>query len=208
MAIERGHVEVAKLLRNFRPDLEVLERVGKVSIEQERLQEMSLSQMTKAVEVMEADEVVFVLASQARETQLKAQVTFLEQKMKKKIDKIRAEIDAAQQEEEKQHKLKSASDLEAIRTKKEVLRIELRESVNTQSSPQAKPLLSLIPECPACYEKMKPPRQIYNCTNGHLICSLCQPNITGKMCISRCGTMYSGRATAMEQMMRQMVGII
>ena len=80
---------------------------------------MSLSQMTKAVEVMEADEVVFVLASQARETQLKAQVTFLEQKMKKKIDKIRAEIDAAQQEEEKQHKLKSASDLEAIRTKKE-----------------------------------------------------------------------------------------
>ena len=82
-----------------------------------------------------------MLASQARETQLKAQVTLLEQKMKKKIDKIRAEIDAAQVEE-KQHKLKSASDLEAIRTKKEVLRIELRERVKCPaiSTSKATPL--------------------------------------------------------------------
>jgi len=81
------------------------------------------------------------------------------------------------------------------------------------SSPPAKyiPLLSLIPECPACYEKMRPPRQIYNCANGHLICSDCKPLfncLTDNYCVHHCGSMYTGRAIAMEQVIRQILGIM
>jgi len=64
---------------------------------------------------------------------------------------------------------------------------------------------SLIPECPVCMEDLKPPRQIYTCGNGHLICSFCRPRVTTGMC--HCRSMYCGRATAMEQIIRQILGI-
>jgi len=80
----------------------------------------------------------------------------------------------------------------------------------TGASSAVNPAL-LIPECPCCYEsllEMRPPKQILTCGNGHLICSDCQPEITGNRCISRCGSSYGGRATAMEQMVRQILGIM
>ena len=70
------------------------------------------------------------------------------------------------------------------------------------------PLLSLIPECPACLKKMKPPIRVYTCGNGHVICFPCitRVNQTENMCVSRCGSMYTGRATTVEQMIREIVG--
>ena len=64
---------------------------------------------------------------------------------------------------------------------------------------------SLIPECPVCMEELRPPLQIYNCGNGHLICSFCRPRVTTGMC--HCRSMYCGRATAMEQIIRQILNI-
>ena len=33
------------------------------------------------------------------------------------------------------------------------------------------------PECPICYEPMVPPARIYQCGDGHLICSACRPQL-------------------------------
>jgi len=67
---------------------------------------------------------------------------------------------------------------------------------------------SLVPECPVCYERMNSPMQIYTCWNGHVICSVCKVKVeeTGNMCINRCGAVYAGRATAMEQMISKISG--
>ena len=54
------------------------------------------------------------------------------------------------------------------------------------------------PECPVCYEPFSPPRRIFQCTNGHLICEQCQAKPQLKVCPS-CKNVFMGRAIAMEQ---------
>jgi len=94
------------------------------------------------------------------------------------------------------------------------LQAELRNRGNqgpapgAAAAPPSTPPTSLIPECPACYEEMRPPLQIYTCGNGHLICSTCKPKIRDNRCIKRCGATYMGRATFVEQMVRQILGIM
>jgi len=67
-----------------------------------------------------------------------------------------------------------------------------------------------IPECPACLKEMCSPIEIFSCRNGHLLCGKCKPLVTAiraDMCMT-CGTVkYMGRATAMEQMIREMFDI-
>jgi len=63
---------------------------------------------------------------------------------------------------------------------------------------------SLNPSCPICLESMvSPPIRIFNCGNGHLICSICKPKV--KECY--CKAKYTGRATAVEQMIREVFDI-
>ena len=66
---------------------------------------------------------------------------------------------------------------------------------------------SLVPECLVCLVKMEPPLQIYTCSNGHLICHICKPRICGNLCVTRCQGSYTGRATAVEQIVRKTLGI-
>ena len=35
----------------------------------------------------------------------------------------------------------------------------------------------LVPECPVCMVEMLPPKQIFQCLEGHLVCSECKPSI-------------------------------
>ena len=63
-----------------------------------------------------------------------------------------------------------------------------------------------VPECPACMEKMKPPLQIFNCPNGHLICSDCKPNVPGNRCTD-CKTPYAGRANGTEKIVRSLMNL-
>ena len=92
------------------------------------------------------------------------------------------------------------------KSQKQILQTELKQRLEAAQPTQPVPPASLIPECPICMERMKPPLQISNCSNGHLICSLCRPRVNMDMC--HCKEMYTGRATAMEQMVRQILGII
>jgi len=81
-------------------------------------------------------------------------------------------------------------------------RMQDRLNSSTSTAPPA-PQAIVIPECPACLEEMRPPLQIFNCRNGHFICSVCRPSVS--IC-TMCRMEYMGRATGVEQMIRQMVG--
>ena len=37
-------------------------------------------------------------------------------------------------------------------------------------------------ECPVCLEEMKPPKKIFQCSNGHVICELCKNNPEVRSC--------------------------
>jgi len=52
-----------------------------------------------------------------------------------------------------------------------------------------------LPECPVCLEEMRPPVQIFNCLNGHVICGKCRRRV---FICTHCRRSYKGRATAME----------
>ena len=59
-------------------------------------------------------------------------------------------------------------------------------------------------ECPVCLGIMGPPRQIFQCPNGHLICGACKTNthsITCHICRVHLGGGYT-RSLAMERVIR------
>jgi len=67
-----------------------------------------------------------------------------------------------------------------------------------------------VPECPVCLEEMIPPTEIFSCRNGHLVCGECKPKVTAtadSMCTTCRTVKYMGRATAVEQMIREMFDI-
>ena len=52
-----------------------------------------------------------------------------------------------------------------------------RTSSSTESSADDEDL-----DCPVCFEFMGPPRRIFACHNGHLLCSVCRASPTIKSC--------------------------
>merc|ERR1712142_710496 len=71
--------------------------------------------------------------------------------------------------------------------------------------PPSDPSASVIPSCPGCNKEMWPPVEIYNCSNGHLICSVCKPKVFMNQCTNQCGAEYTARNFALEQMIRQIL---
>ena len=55
---------------------------------------------------------------------------------------------------------------EAIRT----VRVSLKRKLEWEES--------VAPECPLCMVLMTPPKQIYQCPEGHLVCSDCRPQVS------------------------------
>merc|ERR1712126_367540 len=54
------------------------------------------------------------------------------------------------------------------------------------------------PSCPVCYELLEPPKKIFQCGNGHVVCEDCYNQPTLRQCPS-CKGSFIGRAIAMEQ---------
>ena len=65
----------------------------------------------------------------------------------------------------------------------------------------AKPKIVPCPECPVCFDSMRPPTRILQCVNGHLVCEKCARKVDRFICPT-CNQEFSGRATAMEQFLR------
>merc|ERR1712215_137192 len=62
---------------------------------------------------------------------------------------------------------------------------------------------SSVPLCPVCWEEMKPPKRIFQCTNGHLVCEGCRNQPQLVKCPT-CREPIMGRATAMEHFLAQL----
>jgi len=62
---------------------------------------------------------------------------------------------------------------------------------------------SSVPSCPVCWEEMKPPKRIFQCTNGHLVCERCHSQPQLVKCPT-CREPMMGRATAMEHFLSQL----
>jgi hypothetical protein len=88
-----------------------------------------------------------------------------------------------------------------IRSANRMKKKKLQACLNPSAPPVPTPD---FPECPVCFEEMKPPLEIFNCRNGHLICSVCRPRLS--IC-TNWRAEYTGRATAVEQMIRQMLNM-
>jgi hypothetical protein len=163
----------------------VIERVRMVNTDPGSLQALSMVQLDAAIDSIEAEEDAFKEATKLKEG-----------------DEMK-EVNALLERHELE-KIKRRNDLTEIHEKKEALKVA---RMQIASAPPV-PAPPLIPECPVCYDELRPPRQIFTCGTGHLICSDCRPDVAGDMCVQRCGTKYAGRATAMEQMVRQILGIM
>jgi len=162
------------------------------------------------VEKIEGDKAISRQASRLRECRMQggtAGTEMLHKAPQNSLDEQKHMLEEQKQMLEKQEQLleKQKQMLEEQKQTREKQKQMLEEQKQLEEH-----IRSLVPECPVCYERMNSPMQIYTCWNGHVICSVCKVKVeeTGNMCINRCGAVYAGRATAMEQMISKIFGIM
>merc|ERR1712086_862562 len=135
------------------------------------------------------------------EVEYKNKLKSLVESHKRKVESI---VDKHTVENNKHNKLRDETE-----ERKESLHIQLQALLSPPgqpANPPPPPPSSLIPSCPVCLESMRPPLRIFTCGNGHLVCSGCRPKVIMDKCY--CQAVYMGWATAMEQMVRQILGIM
>ena len=106
------------------------------------------------------------------------------------------------------------TELESLRTVAEVSRAQLEEvegrirdmeeTIERERQATAPPIMK-VPECPVCMEEMVPPLRIHQCRHGHLVCSACLPGLQNNC--PTCRAWIMGRATAVEQIIRQALNL-
>merc|ERR1712098_631824 len=63
----------------------------------------------------------------------------------------------------------------------------------------------LVPECPVCMVEMLPPKQIFQCLEGHLVCSECKPRIKNTFGCVTCRNKngYGSRCRYLEDLVQK-----
>ena len=85
----------------------------------------------------------------------------------------------AQLEDRKRIKLENITRREKeISRKLKISRKELRERIKRNCENEE----DFAPECPLCMEIMTPPKKIYQCSEGHMVCSVCKPKMQNDLC--------------------------
>eukprot|EP00092_Neocalanus_flemingeri_P016717 GFUD01018080.1.p1 GENE.GFUD01018080.1~~GFUD01018080.1.p1 ORF type:complete len:427 (-),score=82.62 GFUD01018080.1:359-1639(-) len=113
--------------------------------------------------------------------------------------------------------LKHKSGLKAIQDDHEHVKSNLKKQISEirsimktlklkLSSITTSPELN-CPECPICFESFQPPKKIIQCVNGHLLCLECRQKPEVQDCPT-CREGLTGRATAYEQLLSQMFGVV
>ena len=67
----------------------------------------------------------------------------------------------------------------------------------------SRPAQLQCPECPVCYESLRPPARILQCASGHLLCGNCAARVEQFICPT-CREEFTGRAAAMEQLLARL----
>jgi len=177
-----------------------------------RLEEMTLTEVAKGIEKINADQPIIEAANSKVKDEHDKELAKLEIEHGKQLKsltenhkrKVHSIVDKHAVVNNKYKKLCAENE-----ERKESLQSQLQALLSPPgqpAKPPPPPPSSLIPSCPVCLESMRPPLQIFTCGNGHLVCSGCRPKVIMDKC--HCQAMYMGRATAMEQMVRQVLGIM
>ena len=156
-------------------------------------------QLTKDLENVQEEKKKMKATYKRQQRQLEAQHNIFTEINKRKHNLILTKHTA----EKKSFEMDCAKQKEM----KKSLKKKLKQRVGQLAPPSPRPpanCSTLIPECPVCCKDLAPSHQIFTCGNGHLICSLCRPMLI--RCY--CQALYTGRATDMEQMIRQILGIV
>jgi len=89
------------------------------------------------------------------------------------------------------------SKIESLETNK-ISKLEILEN------PYTKKASLQCPDCPICFNEMRPPTRIAQCRTGHLICQECRDRPEVKHC-PICRMNFTGRAVGMETYLREQV---
>ena len=166
---------VLKLLRKFKSEKDSPIRSKKIKL-------------TKLTQTLENLETKMGAEKIALGDEHKKMVDDLEKEFKEKLSAMRESNERASKSLENQHK-----------EQKEEIEKYIRGYLSLAPTPSPTP----APECPICLDSLAPPARLYNCPEGHLLCSECRSKVD--ICQS-CRKPLQGRATAMEQYLRAVYG--
>eukprot|EP00092_Neocalanus_flemingeri_P017550 GFUD01018988.1.p1 GENE.GFUD01018988.1~~GFUD01018988.1.p1 ORF type:complete len:253 (-),score=56.36 GFUD01018988.1:108-866(-) len=93
------------------------------------------------------------------------------------------------------------SEVTDLKRKIETLETNIMSKLEALENDARRKTRIACPECPVCFEEMKPPTKIVQCVSGHFICLQCRdrPEVT---CCPLCKEKFTGRATGMEKYLR------
>ena len=218
LAVQKENLECSELIQEYIQDVtNLLVMANGINADTDSLQRLTYDQLVAAIDKIERDEAVFIERTDTKKREMEETICELERKM-----------NAAREQQERENN-QIAINLMDIQKAREALLTELHKRPKTSNqaqhggpsvlpsappqyapaSPSAPPPSdsSVIPVCPGCMKEMWPPVEIYNCSKGHLICSVCKPKVYMNQC-KQCGAEYTGRSFAMEKMIRQILGIM
>ena len=115
------------------------------------------------------------------------------------------ESDQAKQREEQMARNKTELDCLMVREAEERRSVEeATRTVRVSLKRKLEGEESVAPECPLCMVLMRPPKQIYQCPEGHLVCSDCRPQVRDNLCAScRSPQGYSSRCRYIEDIVKK-----
>jgi len=89
-----------------------------------------------------------------------------------------------------------------LNRKIDTLERTMMSNIKSLRNPDVKKTSSPCPECPICFDEMKPPTRIVQCMSGHLICLKCRERPEVSSCPT-CKEQFTGkRAIGMENFLR------
>jgi len=98
----------------------------------------------------------------------------------------------------KEEVIELKSELMDLKRKFDVLETTVVSKNETMENPNKKKASLPCPECPICFNEMKPPTRIAQCSTGHLICHECRDRPEIINCPT-CKMDFTGRAIGMEK---------
>jgi len=94
------------------------------------------------------------------------------------------------------------SEVTDLKRKIETMESTMMSKLEAIENPAKKKCTSPCPECPICFDEMKPPTKIVQCMSGHLICLKCRDRPEISSCPT-CKQRFTGeRAVGMEKFLR------
>lgn len=151
---------------------------------------------------------------------VKGDVNVKKMQMNQRIENLlkekKAEIDIKKTEfmnEKDAIETKYKQEIEALSAELETEIGEMKESIrnlriilasSTEDAERVETTKSEL-ECPVCMEEMRPPRRIWQCSDGHAVCEFCRkkPAVT---CCPTCRKYIVGRSTIAEKLARSLFG--